>query len=167
MDFSISAAVGFIALSGIAVLNGLVMVSSIQDLIRSGLSREEAAHVGAMQRLRPVVMTALVASLGFVPMALGEGAGAEVQKPLATVVIGGLISATLLTLFVLPTLYARFGQKVIEKPEHYNEEHEGDDHRSEEHTSELQSLMRISYAVFCLKKTKTTTEKHERVIPYN
>ncbi|UYY79662.1 efflux RND transporter permease subunit [Sphingomonas sp. R1] len=128
MDFSISAAVGFIALSGIAVLNGLVMVSSIQDLIRSGLSREEAAHVGAMQRLRPVVMTALVASLGFVPMALGEGAGAEVQKPLATVVIGGLISATLLTLFVLPTLYTRFGQKVIEKPEHYNEEHEGDDH---------------------------------------
>ncbi len=128
MDFSISAAVGFIALSGIAVLNGLVMVSSIQDLIRSGLSREEAAHVGAMQRLRPVVMTALVASLGFVPMALGEGAGAEVQKPLATVVIGGLISATLLTLFVLPTLYARFGQKVIENPEHYNEEHEGDDH---------------------------------------
>src|SRR3546814_10000930 len=99
MDFSISAAVGFIALSGIAVLNGLVMVSSIQDLIRSGLSREEAAHVGAMQRLRPVVMTALVASLGFVPMALGEGAGA----------------------------------------------------RSEEHTSELQSRMRISYAVFCLE----------------
>ncbi|WP_279140846.1 efflux RND transporter permease subunit, partial [Sphingomonas paucimobilis] len=74
------------------------------------------------------VMTALVASLGFVPMALGEGAGAEVQKPLATVVIGGLISATLLTLFVLPTLYARFGQKAIETPEHYNEEHEGDDH---------------------------------------
>ena len=128
MDFSISAAVGFIALSGIAVLNGLVMVSSIHDLIRSGMSREEAAHVGAMQRLRPVVMTALVASLGFVPMALGEGAGAEVQKPLATVVIGGLISATLLTLFVLPTLYARFGQRVIGKAEYYNEEHEGDDH---------------------------------------
>jgi cobalt-zinc-cadmium resistance protein CzcA len=128
MDFSISAAVGFIALSGIAVLNGLVMVSSIQDLIRSGMDRAEAAHVGAMQRLRPVAMTALVASLGFVPMALGHGAGAEVQKPLATVVIGGLISATLLTLFVLPTLYARFGQKAIELPEHYNEEHEGDDH---------------------------------------
>jgi cobalt-zinc-cadmium resistance protein CzcA len=128
MDFSISAAVGFIALSGIAVLNGLVMVSSIQDLIRSGLSREEAAHVGAMQRLRPVVMTALVASLGFVPMALGEGAGAEVQKPLATVVIGGLVSATLLTLFVLPTLYARFGQKMIKKLDHDNEKHEGDDH---------------------------------------
>ncbi|MHA6765818.1 efflux RND transporter permease subunit [Sphingobium ummariense] len=111
MDFSISAAVGFIALSGIAVLNGLVMVSSIQGLIRSGMTREEAARVGAMQRLRPVVMTALVASLGFVPMAFAHGAGAEVQKPLATVVIGGLISATLLTLFVLPTLYARFGQQ--------------------------------------------------------
>ncbi|MCW6530899.1 CusA/CzcA family heavy metal efflux RND transporter [Sphingomonas sp. MMSM20] len=111
MDFSISAAVGFIALSGIAVLNGLVMVNSIQDLIRSGMDRVAAARAGAMQRLRPVVMTALVASLGFVPMALGAGAGAEVQKPLATVVIGGLISATLLTLFVLPTLYARFGQR--------------------------------------------------------
>jgi heavy metal efflux system protein len=113
MDFSISAAVGFIALSGIAVLNGLVMVSAIQDLIRSGMDRAEAAQVGAMQRLRPVAMTALVASLGFVPMAVGYGAGAEVQKPLATVVIGGLISATLLTLFVLPTLYALFGQRTI------------------------------------------------------
>ncbi len=99
MDFSISAAVGFIALSGIAVLNGLVMVSSIQDLVRQGMDRAEAARAGALQRLRPVVMTALVASLGFVPMALGSGAGAEVQKPLATVVIGGLVSATLLTLF--------------------------------------------------------------------
>jgi cobalt-zinc-cadmium resistance protein CzcA len=76
-----------------------------------------------MQRLRPVAMTALVASLGFVPMALGSGAGAEVQKPLATVVIGGLISATLLTLFVLPTLYARFGQKRITPNEHCNEGH--------------------------------------------
>jgi cobalt-zinc-cadmium resistance protein CzcA len=113
MDFSISAAVGFIALSGIAVLNGLVMVSSIQDLIRSGMAHAEAARAGAMQRLRPVVMTALVASLGFVPMALGHGAGAEVQKPVATVVIGGLISATLLTLFVLPTLYARFGKPPV------------------------------------------------------
>jgi heavy metal efflux system protein len=109
MPFSISAAVGFIALSGIAVLNGLVMVTSIQDLMRTGLERARAAREGALARLRPVVMTALVASLGFVPMALGHGAGAEVQKPLATVVIGGLISATLLTLFVLPTLYARFG----------------------------------------------------------
>ncbi|CAM3277652.1 Cation transporter [Sphingomonas antarctica] len=109
MPFSISAAVGFIALSGVAVLNGLVMVSSIQVLMRQGMARAQAAREGALIRLRPVAMTALVASLGFVPMALGHGAGAEVQKPLATVVIGGLISATLLTLFVLPTLYARFG----------------------------------------------------------
>ena len=113
MDFSISAAVGFIALSGIAVLNGLVMVSSIQDLMRAGMDRAEAARAGALQRLRPVVMTALVASLGFVPMALGTGAGAEVQKPLATVVIGGLLSATILTLFVLPTLYARYGRATM------------------------------------------------------
>ncbi|WP_430386209.1 efflux RND transporter permease subunit [Blastomonas fulva] len=111
MPFSISAAVGFIALSGVAVLNGLVMLSAIQDLMRRGLDRAAAAREGALTRLRPVAMTALVASLGFVPMALGNGAGAEVQKPLATVVIGGLISATLLTLFVLPTLYARFGPR--------------------------------------------------------
>jgi cobalt-zinc-cadmium resistance protein CzcA len=111
MPFSISAAVGFIALSGIAVLNGLVMVISIQELMARGMERAEAAYEGAMARLRPVVMTALVASLGFVPMALATGSGAEVQKPLATVVIGGLISATLLTLFVLPTLYARFGRR--------------------------------------------------------
>jgi cobalt-zinc-cadmium resistance protein CzcA len=109
MPFSISAAVGFIALSGIAVLNGLVMLTSIQQLVAEGFDRAAAAREGALARLRPVAMTALVASLGFVPMALGHGAGAEVQKPLATVVIGGLISATLLTLFVLPTLYARFG----------------------------------------------------------
>ncbi|QNE31648.1 CusA/CzcA family heavy metal efflux RND transporter [Sphingomonas sp. NBWT7] len=114
MPFSISAAVGFIALSGVAVLNGLVMLSAIQDLLARGLDRAAAAREGALARLRPVAMTALVASLGFVPMALGHGAGAEVQKPLATVVIGGLISATLLTLFVLPTLYARFGQRRIE-----------------------------------------------------
>ena len=109
MPFSISVAVGFIALSGVAVLNGLVMVSAIHELMRDGMDRARAAREGALVRLRPVAMTALVASLGFVPMALGYGAGAEVQKPLATVVIGGLISATLLTLFVLPTLYARFG----------------------------------------------------------
>jgi cobalt-zinc-cadmium resistance protein CzcA len=111
MPFSISAAVGFIALSGIAVLNGLVMLTSIQQLVAKGVDRATAARDGALARLRPVAMTALVASLGFVPMALGHGAGAEVQKPLATVVIGGLISATLLTLFVLPTLFARFGCK--------------------------------------------------------
>ena len=113
MPFSISAAVGFIALSGIAVLNGLVMVTSIQGLIADGMARAEAARIGALARLRPVVMTALVASLGFVPMALASGAGAEVQKPLATVVIGGLVSATLLTLFVLPTLYARYGRPSV------------------------------------------------------
>jgi len=116
MPFSISAAVGFIALSGIAVLNGLVMVSSIQDLMARGMDRARAAHEGAMMRLRPVVMTALVASLGFVPMAIATGSGAEVQKPLATVVIGGLISATLLTLFVLPTLYARYGRRETDIP---------------------------------------------------
>ncbi len=111
MPFSISAAVGFIALSGIAVLNGLVMVTSIQDLMARGVARADAAWQGALARLRPVVMTALVASLGFVPMAIATGSGAEVQKPLATVAIGGLISATLLTLFVLPTLYARYGRR--------------------------------------------------------
>jgi heavy metal efflux system protein len=116
MPFSISAAVGFIALSGIAVLNGLVMVTSIQELMARGMDRSEAAYEGAMMRLRPVVMTALVASLGFVPMAIASGAGAEVQKPLATVVIGGLISATLLTLFLLPTLYARYGRREMDIP---------------------------------------------------
>jgi cobalt-zinc-cadmium resistance protein CzcA len=116
MPFSISAAVGFIALSGIAVLNGLVMVTSIRQLVAEGHDRASAARAGALARLRAVVMTALVASLGFVPMALGHGAGAEVQKPLATVVIGGLISATLLTLFVLPTLYARFGAPAAARP---------------------------------------------------
>lgn len=109
MPFSVSAAVGFIALSGVAVLNGLVMISSIRDLaLRGHLALRDAVFQGAMTRLRPVAMTALVASLGFVPMAVATGTGAEVQKPLATVVIGGLISATLLTLFVLPALYVRF-----------------------------------------------------------
>lgn len=108
MPFSISAAVGFIALSGIAVLNGLVMITFIKQLLAEGREYRQAIYEGAMARLRPVVMTALVASLGFVPMAIATGAGAEVQKPLATVVIGGLISATLLTLVVLPALYIRF-----------------------------------------------------------
>ena len=112
MPFSVSAAVGFIALSGVAVLNGLVMATSIRDLMRDGrLAPRDAIFQGAMMRLRPVAMTALVASLGFVPMAIATGTGAEVQKPLATVVIGGLISATLLTLLVLPALYARFNQQ--------------------------------------------------------
>lgn len=136
MPFSISAAVGFIALSGIAVLNGLVMVTSIQTLMEDGMDRAKAAYEGAMMRLRPVVMTALVASLGFVPMALATGSGAEVQKPLATVVIGGLISATLLTLFVLPTLYARYGHRIGDDPrELVPEEPEGGDGGlSEAHT---------------------------------
>ncbi len=125
MPFSITAAVGFIALSGIAVLNGLVMVTSIQDLMARGVSRAEAAWQGALARLRPVVMTALVASLGFVPMAIATGSGAEVQKPLATVVIGGLISATLLTLFVLPTLYARYGRRETDVAEVEREEPHG------------------------------------------
>lgn len=104
MPFSISAAVGFIALSGIAVLNGLVMITCITQLLNKGIKTEEAIPSGAVMRLRPVLMTALVASLGFVPMAFATGTGAEVQKPLATVVIGGLISSTFLTLFVLPAL---------------------------------------------------------------
>lgn len=105
MPFSISAGVGFIALFGVAVLNGVVMVSYFIDLRTRGATPKEAARQGALRRMRPVLMTALVASLGFVPMALATSAGAEVQRPLATVVIGGLITSTLLTLFVLPSLY--------------------------------------------------------------
>ena len=108
MPFSISAAVGFIALSGVAVLNGLVMLTQIRKLVEEGAEPKTAIREGAMTRFRHVVMTALVASLGFVPMALATGTGAEVQKPLATVVIGGLVTATLLTLLVLPALYSRF-----------------------------------------------------------
>lgn len=102
---SISAGVGFIALSGVAVLNGLVMIAFIRNLREEGRSLSVAIHEGALTRLRPVLMTALVASLGFIPMALATGTGAEVQRPLATVVIGGIISSTLLTLLVLPALY--------------------------------------------------------------
>lgn len=95
----------------IAVLNGLVMITYINDLVKKGMETREAIVEGALTRLRPVLMTALVASLGFVPMALATGTGAEVQKPLATVVIGGLITATLLTLIVLPALYKLFSGK--------------------------------------------------------
>ena len=105
MPLSISAGVGFIALSGIAVLNGVVMVSFIRELRQQGASVDEAIERGALTRLRPVLMTALVASLGFVPMALNVGTGSEVQRPLATVVIGGILSSTVLTLVVLPALY--------------------------------------------------------------
>ena len=105
MSLSISAIVGFIALSGVAVLNGVVMLSFIRELREKGETLLVAIQQGASQRLRPVLMTALVASLGFVPMAINTGAGAEVQRPLATVVIGGIVSSTLLTLVVLPALY--------------------------------------------------------------
>ena len=108
LPFSISAAVGFIALFGVAVLNGVVLVSYINRMRESGMEAREAAFRGAEIRLRPVLMTALVASLGFVPMALSNGAGAEVQRPLATVVIGGLMIEPLLTLLVLPTIYPWF-----------------------------------------------------------
>lgn len=104
IPFSISASVGFIAVSGVAVLNGLVLISAINKRISDGMAPDAAIISGAMERVRPVLMTALVASLGFVPMAIATGTGAEVQKPLATVVIGGLITATVLTLFVLPAL---------------------------------------------------------------
>jgi heavy metal efflux system protein len=106
IPMSISAGVGFIALSGVAVLNGVVMLSFIKDLRERGGELMEAIREGALTRLRPVMMTALVASLGFVPMAFNVGAGSEVQRPLATVVIGGIISSTILTLLVLPALYA-------------------------------------------------------------
>ena len=112
MPFSISAGVGFIALFGVAVLNGVVMISFINQLRQEGRSLADAVKEGAETRLRPVLMTALVASLGFIPMALATSAGAEVQRPLATVVIGGLITSTLLTLLILPTLYAWFEKDV-------------------------------------------------------
>jgi cobalt-zinc-cadmium resistance protein CzcA len=105
IPLSISAGVGLIALSGVAVLNGVVMLSFINELRREGMPLAQALREGALTRLRPVLMTALVASLGFVPMALATSAGAEVQRPLATVVIGGILSSTALTLIVLPVLY--------------------------------------------------------------
>ena len=111
IPLSLSAAVGFIALSGVAVLNGLVLISCINDLRQAGRSLHEAVVEGALQRLRPVLMTALVASLGFVPMAIAIGTGAEVQRPLATVVIGGIVSSTILTLLVLPALYHTFSRR--------------------------------------------------------
>ncbi|WP_431480189.1 CusA/CzcA family heavy metal efflux RND transporter [Pseudomonas simiae] len=116
IPLSISAGVGFIALSGVAVLNGLVMIAFIRNLREEGRSLSMAITEGALTRLRPVLMTALVASLGFIPMALATGTGAEVQRPLATVVIGGIISSTLLTLLVLPALYQWAHRKEEETP---------------------------------------------------
>ena len=106
MPFSITAAIGFIALLGVAMLNGLVMLSHLNMLRRDGQNLDDAVHHGSLDRLRPVLATALVASLGFIPMAIANGPGAEVQRPLATVVIGGIITSTLLTLMLLPSLYA-------------------------------------------------------------
>ena len=115
IPLSISAGVGFIALSGVAVLNGLVMLSFIRSLREQGQGLDEAIRLGALTRLRPVLMTALVAALGFVPMALATATGAEVQRPLATVVIGGILSSTLLTLLVLPVLYRlAYGRGIAE-----------------------------------------------------
>ena len=124
IPFSISAAVGFIALSGVAVLNGLVLVSAIQRLTSQGEELVEAVKHGALERLRPVLITALVASLGFIPMAFNVGIGSEVQRPIATVVIGGIISSTLLTLIILPTLYIWFNQKRRKKSEDFAEQQE-------------------------------------------
>ena len=109
MPFSISAGVGFIALFGVAVLNGVVLMTQIRDLEEhDDLALDDVLRRACSLRMRPVLMTALVASLGFVPMALSTGSGAEVQRPLATVVIGGLVTSTLLTLLVLPTVYGLF-----------------------------------------------------------
>jgi len=116
LPFSIAAAVGFIALSGVAVLNSLVLVSTIRQNLVAGLQLGDAIKQAAERRLRPVLMTALVASAGFIPMAVNTGIGAEVQRPLATVVIGGVLSSTLLTLFVLPVLYSfRRGRAVANR----------------------------------------------------
>jgi heavy metal efflux system protein len=108
MPFSVSAGVGFIALFGVAVLNGLVWVSAVEHLRQDGAEPHQAAREAAVVRLRPVLMTALVAGLGFIPMAIATTPGAEIQRPLATVVIGGIITSTLLTTLVLPSVYPWF-----------------------------------------------------------
>ena len=132
LPFSVSAGVGFIALSGVATLNGMVLVSFIRHLREHGMGLDAAVEEAALERLRPVLMTALVAGLGFVPMALNTGVGAEVQRPLATVVIGGILSSTLLTLLVLPVLYDLFGRWLPETADHaaggaVSEQPKGDD----------------------------------------
>jgi cobalt-zinc-cadmium resistance protein CzcA len=115
INLNLSACVGFIALFGIAVLNGVVMVSHINSLRKDGKEMEEAVHQGAEDRLRPVLITALVASLGFIPMALATSRGAEIERPLATVVIGGLVTATVLTLYILPMLYPWFSKALLQE----------------------------------------------------
>ncbi len=109
LPFTVSAGIGFVALSGVAILNGLVLVTFIRQRLATEVPLEQAVREGCLVRFRPVLMTALVAAMGFVPMALNTGFGAEVQRPLATVVIGGIVSDMVLTLMVLPTLCARFG----------------------------------------------------------
>ena len=116
INLNLSACVGFIALFGIAVLNGVVMVSHINSLRKEGKDVDEATRQGAADRLRPVLITALVASLGFIPMALSTSRGSEVERPLATVVIGGLITATILTLYVLPLMYPWFSRNIAANP---------------------------------------------------
>ena len=116
MNLNLSASVGFIALFGVAMLNGVVLVSSISQLREGGYTSRDAVLGGALRRLRPVLMTAFVASFGFIPMALSTSTGAEVQRPLASVVIGGLFSSTILTLFLLPVLYGWIYQRE-RKPE--------------------------------------------------
>ena len=112
MPFSISAGVGFVALSGVSVLGQLVLVSRVRQLMGAGQDLTDALRDAASQRLRPVLMTGLVAALGFVPMALNTGVGAEVQRPLATVVLGGVLTSLLATLVVLPVLYRTFGRRL-------------------------------------------------------
>jgi cobalt-zinc-cadmium resistance protein CzcA len=109
MPFTVSAGVGFVVASGVSVLNGLVLVSTIKDRLAEGMPVTQAIEEGALLRLRPICMAGLVAVLGFLPMALSTGVGAEVQRPLATVVVGGVIADNLLTLLILPALYALFG----------------------------------------------------------
>jgi cobalt-zinc-cadmium resistance protein CzcA len=118
IPLSVSAAIGFIALFGQAVLNGVVMVSYFNQLKRAGASPEEAVIKGSLVRLRTVLMTALLAMMGLMPMALSHDIGSETQRPLAVVVIGGLVSATLLTLLVLPTLYTLFERRYRPSPNH-------------------------------------------------
>jgi len=107
---SVPSSVGFITLFGVAVLNGVVMVESINQRVKDGLKINDAVFDGAVSRLRPVLMTAITSALGLIPMLLSNGVGAEIQKPLASVIVGGLVTATFLTLFVLPTLYGWFSK---------------------------------------------------------
>jgi cobalt-zinc-cadmium resistance protein CzcA len=113
MPFTVSAGIGFVALSGVAILNGLVLVTFIQQRVREGAALEQAVRDSCLVRLRPVLMTALVAAVGFIPMAVNVGVGGEVQRPLATVVIGGIATNTLLTMVVLPALYTLARRRAV------------------------------------------------------